>query len=514
MKVPATFENLDEIKKLFPQEVGVVGVGVTAYPRSALGYLLPNYKILSLLETGDLEAIRQICEVVSVEKNLGGVLPEKFNTSSILSLESVRRWLGKRNFPNLFVYKDSEAIDRVAGEMGLKILGTEGKIRKVFENKKQFREELEKAGLKPIQGLTLKVDEVDEKKWEELKIELGERLVFQLSDYSVGGGLGTFFINSKNDLKEFKEFVERRRLVRQELNKVIEWVNVTKFIEGESSSILGCATRYGTVTGGLQKQIIDQPELAALHGRSGVWLGHDWQVKFAEKAQKQAEKLCQQWGNYIYSQGYRGVFGLDVVVDKENIVYPVECNSRYTGAFPVYTMMQLDKGEMPLDIWHLLEWLGVDYEMDFKEVQKLGRGEKQGAQLLLHNLERKIVTPTKTVKAGVYKISSARHTKFSACSQLSGYPDETLRAQKSVLPAPIKFLRPGFSLLDIKDKNEFVLCDRIVGEEAVLKPAERLGRLVFKRKVMGQDNRLLPEIREVVKQVYNSFELMPIELED
>ena len=139
-KIPARFDDLREIRKLFPKDVGVVGVGVTAYPRSGWGYLLPNYQILSLLETADLGVIRQVCPVVSVEKDLGGELPEKFNTSSILGLEAVGKWLkGKKN---LFVYKDSEAIDRIAQELGVKILGTPGKIRKVFENKKFFREEL------------------------------------------------------------------------------------------------------------------------------------------------------------------------------------------------------------------------------------------------------------------------------------------------------------------------------------------------------------------------------------
>ena len=162
MKIPARFENIKEIKKLFPKDVGVVGVGVTAYPRSAWGYLLPNYQILSLLETADLGAIRRICPVVSVEKGLGGECPQKFNTSSILGLAAVKKWLkGKKN---LFVYKDSEAIDRIAQELGVNILGTEGKIRKVFENKKFFRDELVKAGLKPIQGCSLKVEEMDEKR--------------------------------------------------------------------------------------------------------------------------------------------------------------------------------------------------------------------------------------------------------------------------------------------------------------------------------------------------------------
>ncbi|MCG2692200.1 hypothetical protein L6272_05225, partial [Microgenomates group bacterium] len=72
--------------------------------------------------------------------------------------------------------------------------------------------------------------------------------------------------------------------------------------------------------------------------------------------------------------------------------------------------------------------------------------------------------------------------------------------------------REGFSLLDIKSKDEFVLCDRVAGEESVLKPAERLGRLVFKRQVVDEKGRLLPEIRAVVKAVYDSFELMPVEI--
>ena len=510
MKIAAGFADIREIKKLFPKDVGVVGVGVTAYPRSAWGYLLPNYQILSLLETADLAVIRKICPVTSVEKDLGGEYPQKFNTSSILGLEVVKKWLkGKKN---LFVYKDSEAIDRIAQGLRAKILGTEGKIRKVFENKKFFREELVKAGLEPIQGCSLLVDELDEKRWERCKAELGERLVFQLTDYTVGGGLGTFFIKTKTDFANFKEFVARRREVRQELNKVIEWVNVTKFIDGEAVSILGCATRFGTVTGVLQKQIIDQPELAALAGRSGVWLGHDWNIRFSPEAQAGAEKLCQQWGDYMYKHGYKGIFGLDVISTQQKI-YPIECNARYTGAFPIYTMMQINNHETPLDVWHLLEWLGVDYDMDFDEVQKFSRKPKQGAQLLLHNLARKTVTATKTVKAGVYRILT-RHTKFFRAHSYLTESDETLRAQKFVLPASIKFIRPGFSLMDIKDDppagGEFVLCDRVAGEESVLKPAERLGRLVFKRQVVDEKGRLLPEIRELVRAVYDSFALMPV----
>ncbi len=477
MKVKTRFDKVGEIKDLFPGEHGVVGVGVTAFPRSALGYLLPDYLILCLLETADLEAIRKISKVVSLQKDLKVSLPEKFNTSEMLQLVEAKKFLEDKK-ASLFLYKASTRSNRLAKEMGLEVLSTPGEIRRVFENKKEFRVEAQKAGLNLVPGETLLVDDLTESKWEGYRKSLGERLVFQLPDYTVGGGLGTFFVKGMEDFKEFRDFVERRREVRE-----IEIVNVTKYIEGKQASMTGCATKFGTVTSVLQTQVMDQPELAGLAGRSGVWLGHDWHIKFSEKERLAAEEQCQRWGEYIFKKGYKGIFGLDLVIDEQGGVWPIECNSRYTGAFPVYTMMQLDNGEMPIDVWHLLEWLGVDYEMDISEVQKVAREPKKGAHLVLHNIERKFVTSTKTVKAGVYQVR-----------------DEGL-----------EWVRGGFSLMDIKSKEEVVLCDKVMGENSVLKPAERIGRLIFKRQVIDEKGRLLPEIQRLVKQVYSQFELMPVE---
>jgi len=350
-KVPVRFDDLKEIQGLWPKGLPVVGVGVTAFPRSALGYLLGDYKILCLLKTKDLKAINHLCLVVNLEKDLKTALPEKFNTAEILQLPEAKKWLID-NSKSLFLYKASTRSNRLAKELGLKVLSTPGEIRMRFENKKEFRVEGEKAGINLVPGETLLVDDLNEEKWGKYKESLGGKLVFQLPDYTVGGGFGTFFINSKDDFTEFKDFVKRRREVRE-----IKIVNVTKFIKGRQASITGCATKFGTVTSVLQTQIMDQPELAGLYGRSGVWLGHDWYVRFSEKEQKSAEEQCQKWGEWMYKRGYKGIFGLDVVVDKDGKVWPIECNSRYTGAFPVYTMMQIDRGEMPIDVWHLLEWM-------------------------------------------------------------------------------------------------------------------------------------------------------------
>jgi len=507
MMAGARVDDIYEIKRLFPRDLSVVGVGVTGFQRTNLGWLLPDYEILSLLETADLELIRKEMKVKSVERDLGGEWPEKYNTSGILKMKKVREYLKSKQ--GIFVYKASKPIDRLVGELGLKLLSTPGAIRMKYENKKEFRVEAEKAGIRIPGGETLLVDELDEKRWEKFRQEWGGRLVFQLTDYTIGGGLGTFFINNDKDFLEFKDFVKRRRAVRAEEGKVIEFVNVCERVEGAAASITGCATKYGVVTGILQTQIIDQPELAALHGRSGVWLGHDWNVRFSEKAQMSAEKLCQQWGEWIYKGGYKGIFGLDVVVTDKDEVAVIECNARYTGAFPVYTMMQLDNKEMPIDVWHLLEWTRVDYEMDLKKVQKVARQSKSGAHVIMHNLERKTVTATKTVKPGVYRIEPCiRRVKSVKGSK--GLND--IHHSEIGKSFELVWLREGFSLMDIKSKDEMVLVDRVPNESQVLKPAERVGKLLFKRRIIDDKGRLLPEIQAVIKNMYQKFELAVVEI--
>lgn len=505
MKIPAEFSSIKEIKQIFkglPGGCRVVGVGVTAFQRSGLGYILPNYEILSLLETADLPAIRKICPVTSIEKNLGGERPQKLNTSSILSLPQAARWLGERKPVNLFVYKAATPLDPIVAGLGVHLLSSPGRIRKPLEDKKVFREEARTAGIGIPEGENLALEALTKKKWDEFKQKYGARLVFQLTDYSTGGGQGTFFVDKQEDWNRFWEFTKS-----QDRKKELKFVNVCGRVNGRAASITGCATRFGVVTGTLQTQIMDQSELVGFRGRSGVWLGHDWNVRFSGRAQKNAERLCQKWGEHIFKKGYKGIFGLDVMVGKNDEITAIECNSRYTGAFPVYTMLQLSQGEMPLDVWHLLEWLGADYEMNLDAVQAVGRQPKAGAHIIMHNREDRAVKVAGAVKAGVYRFGSATRNFRRAHSDLTE-SDATLRASKFALPAPIKYIRPGFSLLDIKSDDEFVLADRIPGLGQTVKPGERMGKLMFKRQIINDTGRLLPEIRQLIKTIYSGFNLL------
>ena len=55
-----------------------------------------------------------------------------------------------------------------------------------------------------------------------------------------------------------------------------------------------------------------------------------------------------------------------------------------------------------------------------------------------------------------------------------------------------------------------MLTDGVPLQGQALKPAERLGRLLFNRAIVDETGRLLPEIRDLVGNLYQRFNLQRI----
>src|SRR4030042_6508165 len=99
----------------------VIGIGVTAFTRTGPAFLLPNYKIIALLETADLAYVRKICPVLSLEKDfdINPETLEKQNTSTILLQEKVFNFLkNKACDASLLAYKSSRKIETICQGLG------------------------------------------------------------------------------------------------------------------------------------------------------------------------------------------------------------------------------------------------------------------------------------------------------------------------------------------------------------------------------------------------------------
>ena len=75
--------------------------------------------------------------------------------------------------------------------------------------------------------------------------------------------------------------------------------------------------------------------------------------------------MVQRLGDRLWQEGYKGVFCVDFLIDTDDHdVYLGEINPRISGASPPTNLITTTYGGCPLFLFHLLEFMDVDWELD------------------------------------------------------------------------------------------------------------------------------------------------------
>ncbi|MEE9323786.1 MAG: ATP-grasp domain-containing protein [Candidatus Aenigmarchaeota archaeon] len=458
--------SLEDLKEIFKGEKrNVIGIGLSAFNRIGPEKFIPDYQIVCLSNGQDLDLIKKDVKVFSVEKLKGKDVKTKRNSSSLLRMEIVKKFLSSFESPYLLFYNVTKKIKKICDEEKWNIIGN--KMYEEMDNKALLREILEKCGLPAVLG---EICNLQEKGYSELKEKYGDKIVMQT--FKGSGGRGTFFVRTR------KNFEEARKNI---LNKGVSEVVVTKFIEGPSPSLMGCVTKHGILYTNLQYQLLDIPEVMNLGFGNGVFCGHDWTSShdFPHEIQRQAYLYAGKIGEYLKSKGYKGIFGLDMVLDKkEGKIYVIEINPRLLGSFPAITMVQLKNSEPPLIMFHIMEFLNMDYEMDLEKINELIKKPKTGTQLILFNKWGKIVKNKGSLKAGVYNLNDGK----------------------------LVYKRPGYRLEDLKSRDEFLLTANPPFENTLFKPHQRILRVITLHKIIDKKTYKINEwARNIAKAVYKEL---------
>ena len=76
-----------------------------------------------------------------------------------------------------------------------------------------------------------------------------------------------------------------------------------------------------------------------------------------------ANQLVRRLGDRLAGEGYKGFFEVDVLVDMDSEeVYLGELNPRISGASSITNVTAGAYSDIPLFLFHLLEYMGVEYE--------------------------------------------------------------------------------------------------------------------------------------------------------
>lgn len=480
-------KDLQTLKQFLKENVNfpIFGAGVYTFHRLGPEEFLPDYRIISLRRSLDGELIKKDVKTLFIEKSLGTKhVKEPRNATTIIKHPKTKKYLSKFDKINILVYKTSSRMEKYCKENNWNLIAAPKRFgKKLFENKIRFRQILEKLNVPVPPGRISKVENLH---YGHLMNSYG--LPFVIQHPTKGGGKGTFFINSKEDFDNAYNKLKhptRETYLGEKPEKPAEDVIIAKYIQGPSPSITGCVTRQGILSTNPQHQILDMPELYNPEKGSGLFCGHDWtSSEFSENIKNQACEIAEKVGNYFKKLGYKGIFGLDFVMDEqEEKLYVTEANPRLLASFPTITMVQLLNNEPPILAFHILEHLNIDYQMDLTAINNLMRQKKQGAQMLSHNLLGKWAKIRRSVKAGIYKLD--KNNK-------------------------LKFLREGYKLQHLKDKDEFIITEGILIKKSHLSPNRRICRILTLNKVLENYKELNPWAKTITEKIHKAFKLKPI----
>lgn len=453
----------------------VVGVGATAFPRTGLSGLIPGYRIACIRRTGDLPAIRRAAEVFCLEEAAGGPLPEAADSLALLSHPVTRRHLSRLPQPvHLLLYQSSLEIEKLARKNGWRLLANPAALRMRAGDRAFFQGLVKSLGLPSVPGSIVSLNRFRERPYEAWARDVGPRVVIQLPDMLRGGGRSTFFLDSAEDLLLFKDLIRMNEWQGIRLKRV----SVRKFIKGEPSSVVACILGKRTEVSPLQRQIIDPPWVEDVPS-SGVFGGHSWGGEMWDEAmEEEAGRQAQAFARVLAAMGYRGVFGLDFLADRScGRLVAVELNPRLTGAFPVLSHLQAARGEVPLELLHVLSFLEPFTRIESNIPTEARSGRIQGAHIVLFRGRRSV--RRRQPKAGLYEVEgSTARTRW--IEEAAG---------------------PG----EIRGENQFILADgpslgRPEGSGSA-DLLERVGRLVFSGPVLMPEGGLRPGVVELVERI-------------
>lgn len=260
---------------------------------------------------------------------------------------------GKKAGKALFLMFDEET-EQLAKKLGLELIFPSAKLRNSMDNKVNTNRIAEKAAVPCVPYVLSKVKSYDQLR--EISSELGEHLVIQTPFGD--SGHTTFFISNEKEYSKYAEEIEQEKEVK-----------IMKRINCRGAAIEACVTRHGTVVAPLMTELVGFKELTPY---KGGWCGNEiYPDAFTPEIRKLATKYTQQFGNQLKKEGYKGYFELDFLIDQDDQnIYLGELNPRITGASSITNHAVFALSDMPLFLFHILEWMDREYELDVADINR------------------------------------------------------------------------------------------------------------------------------------------------
>ncbi len=275
----------------------------------------------------------------------------------LLGNAEVRAFISGRATPGVrpkivMVFFDEET-EQICEELGYDLILPPAELRNHLDSKMVTTRLGNEVGVPSVPNVMTTIDDFTGLMKAAAKAKLGDDLVVQTA-YG-DSGKTTFFIASETDWK-----AHCKDIVGNE-------VKVMRRINNRPVAVEAVLTASGTVVGPFMSELTGHAKLTPYRGG---WCGNEMfpEVLTADLRSRAAD-LVRRLGDRLAQEGYRGFFEVDVLIDVDTgDVYLGELNPRISGASSITNVTAGAYADVPLFLFHLLEFLDVEFELDIDEI--------------------------------------------------------------------------------------------------------------------------------------------------
>lgn len=269
--------------------------------------------------------------------------------------EHLRRRGGTPMIAMVFFDKETEEICR---ELGYRLILPPDSLRRHLDSKIVTTQLGNEADAPSVPNVLSRADSYEELLTLSTANGLGIDLVVQ-TPYG-DSGKTTFFIAAEADWDKYAADI-----IGQELK-------VMKRINNQAAAVEACITRHGTIVGPFMTDLTGYPELTPYQGG---WCGNDlFPEALTETQRATAIGHVRRLGDRVAKEGYKGFLEIDLLIDLDtDEVYLGEMNPRISGVSSMTNVTAGAYADVPLFLFHLLEFMDVDYLVDVEEINERWR---------------------------------------------------------------------------------------------------------------------------------------------